>query len=139
MYSLIGSYDCWSDEKRPFAGRRSSGCSHGAAQCDSEYSLGLTCVSRQTRTPPRNPVQRANPWRKAKLLGMAGTSLSRFSHSLCFQFLLPVIQISLICLCVGGDPKGIKVAVVNNDTNPLSSSFSVSLLSFLDNSSVIQV
>ncbi|MEQ2289040.1 hypothetical protein AMECASPLE_029142 [Ameca splendens] len=65
--------------------------------------------------------------------------MKRMPGSLCFQFLLPVIQISLICLCVGGDPKGIKVAVVNNDTSPLSSSFSVSLLSFLDNSSVIQV
>ncbi|XP_047207951.1 ABC transporter G family member 23 isoform X1 [Girardinichthys multiradiatus] len=65
--------------------------------------------------------------------------MKRMPGSLCFQFLLPVIQISLICLCVGGDPKGIKVAVVNNDTSPLSSSFSVSLLSFLDNSTVIQV
>uniref|UniRef100_A0A3B5QMC7 ABC transporter G family member 23-like n=3 Tax=Xiphophorus maculatus TaxID=8083 RepID=A0A3B5QMC7_XIPMA len=65
--------------------------------------------------------------------------MKRMPGSLCFQFLLPVIQISLICLCVGGDPKGIKVAVVNNDTYPPSSSFSQSLLSFLDNSSVIQV
>uniref|UniRef100_A0A3Q2DQ96 ABC transporter G family member 20-like n=1 Tax=Cyprinodon variegatus TaxID=28743 RepID=A0A3Q2DQ96_CYPVA len=60
--------------------------------------------------------------------------MKRMPGSLCFQFLLPVIQISLICLCVGGDPKGIKVAVVNNDTSPASSSYSQSLLSFLDNS-----
>lgn len=65
--------------------------------------------------------------------------MKRMPGSLCFQFLLPVIQISLICLCVGGDPKGIKVAVVNNDTSPPSASYSQSLLSFLDNSSVIQV
>uniref|UniRef100_A0A3Q2QJB9 ABC transporter G family member 23-like n=1 Tax=Fundulus heteroclitus TaxID=8078 RepID=A0A3Q2QJB9_FUNHE len=65
--------------------------------------------------------------------------MKRMPGSLCFQFLLPVIQISLICLCVGGDPKGIKVAVVNNDTASPISSFSLSLLSFLDNSSVIQV
>lgn len=57
--------------------------------------------------------------------------------SLCFQFLLPVIQVSLICLCVGGDPKGIQVAIVNNETSP--SAFSQSFLSFLDNSSVQQV
>ncbi len=57
--------------------------------------------------------------------------------SLCFQFLLPVIQVSLICLCIGGDPKGIQVAVVNNETSP--SAYSHSLLSFLDNSSVQQV
>ncbi|KAM4729869.1 ABC transporter G family member 23 isoform 1-T1 [Anableps anableps] len=65
--------------------------------------------------------------------------MKRMPGSLCFQFLLPVIQISLICLCVGGDPKGIKVAVVNNDTSSPSTSFSRSLLSFLDNASVIQV
>lgn len=63
--------------------------------------------------------------------------MKRMPGSLCFQFLLPVIQISLICLCVGGDPKGIQVAVVNNETS--SSSYSHSLLSFLDNSSVHQV
>uniref|UniRef100_A0A673C6M2 Uncharacterized protein n=1 Tax=Sphaeramia orbicularis TaxID=375764 RepID=A0A673C6M2_9TELE len=64
--------------------------------------------------------------------------MKRMPGSLCFQFLLPVIQISLICLCVGGDPKGIQVAVVNNETSS-SSSFSNKLLSFLDNSSVQQV
>ncbi|KAL0169989.1 hypothetical protein M9458_034585, partial [Cirrhinus mrigala] len=56
--------------------------------------------------------------------------------SLCFQFLLPVIQICLMCLCIGGDPKGIDVAVVNNETSP--SAYSRSLLSFLDNTSVNQ-
>ncbi|XP_029963095.1 ABC transporter G family member 23 isoform X2 [Salarias fasciatus] len=63
--------------------------------------------------------------------------MKRMPGSLCFQFLLPVIQISLICLCVGGDPRGIQVAVVNNETS--SSAYSHSLLSFLDNSSVHQV
>ncbi|XP_041866452.1 ABC transporter G family member 20 isoform X2 [Melanotaenia boesemani] len=63
--------------------------------------------------------------------------MKRMPGSLCFQFLLPVIQISLICLCVGGDPRGIQVAVVNNETSP--NSFSQSMLSFLDNSSVQQV
>ncbi|XP_061822380.1 ABC transporter G family member 23 isoform X1 [Nerophis lumbriciformis] len=63
--------------------------------------------------------------------------MKRMPGSLCFQFLLPVIQITLICLCVGGDPQGIQVAVVNNETSP--NSFSRSLLSFLDNSSVQQV
>ncbi|XP_057704597.1 ABC transporter G family member 20 isoform X2 [Corythoichthys intestinalis] len=63
--------------------------------------------------------------------------MKRMPGAICFQFLLPVIQMSLICLCVGGDPKGIQVAVVNNETSPLA--FSQSLLSFLDNSSVEQV
>uniref|UniRef100_A0A7N8YEN3 ATP-binding cassette, sub-family H, member 1 n=1 Tax=Mastacembelus armatus TaxID=205130 RepID=A0A7N8YEN3_9TELE len=63
--------------------------------------------------------------------------MKRLPGSLCFHFLLPVIQITLICFCIGGDPKGIEVAVVNNETSPAS--FSQSLLSFLDNSSVHQV
>lgn len=67
-------------------------------------------------------------------------TLVRFKRtpgSLCFQFLLPVIQITLICLCIGGDPQGIQVAVVNNETS--LSSYSHALLSFIDNSSVQQV
>uniref|UniRef100_A0A3B4Z2I6 ABC transporter G family member 23-like n=1 Tax=Stegastes partitus TaxID=144197 RepID=A0A3B4Z2I6_9TELE len=77
-------------------------------------------------------------WRNiAALMIKTLVRMKRMPGSLCFQFLLPVIQISLICLCVGGDPKGIHVAVVNNETS--SSSYSQSLLSFLDNSSVHQV
>ncbi|KAK3538124.1 hypothetical protein QTP70_030294, partial [Hemibagrus guttatus] len=63
--------------------------------------------------------------------------MRRNPGSLCFQFLLPVIQICLMCLCIGGDPNGIKVAVVNNETS--SSAYSRSLLSFLDNTSIYQV
>nr|XP_043909241.1 ABC transporter G family member 20 [Solea senegalensis] len=77
-------------------------------------------------------------WRNiAALMIKTLVRMKRMPGSLCFQFLLPVIQVSLICLCVGGDPKGIQVAVVNNETS--SSSYSQSLLSFLDNSSVEQV
>ncbi|KAK0149801.1 ABC transporter G family member 23 [Merluccius polli] len=63
--------------------------------------------------------------------------MKRMPGSLCFQFLLPVIQISLMCLCIGGDPKGIQVAVVNNETS--TSAYSQLLLAFLDNSSIEQV
>ncbi|XP_053488165.1 ABC transporter G family member 23 [Ictalurus furcatus] len=63
--------------------------------------------------------------------------MRRNPGSLCFQFLLPVIQICLMCLCIGGDPKGIQVAVVNNETS--SGAYSRSLLSFLDNTSISQV
>ncbi|KAM3863335.1 ABC transporter G family member 23 [Diretmus argenteus] len=77
-------------------------------------------------------------WRNiAALMIKTMVRMKRMPGSLCFQFLLPVIQISLMCLCIGGDPKGIQVAVVNNETSP--SSYSNSLLSFLDNSSVEQV
>uniref|UniRef100_A0A8C7KMH7 ATP-binding cassette, sub-family H, member 1 n=1 Tax=Oncorhynchus kisutch TaxID=8019 RepID=A0A8C7KMH7_ONCKI len=77
-------------------------------------------------------------WRNiAALIIKTTVRMKRMPGSLFFQFLLPVMQISLMCLCIGGDPKGIQVAVVNNETS--SSSFSQSLLSFLDNSSVQQV
>ncbi|KAG5266573.1 hypothetical protein AALO_G00233660 [Alosa alosa] len=77
-------------------------------------------------------------WRNvAALVIKTLVRMKRMPGSLCFQFLLPVIQISLMCLCIGGDPKGIQVAVVNNETS--THSFSRSLLSFLDNSSIIQV
>ncbi|XP_073683279.1 ABC transporter G family member 23 [Garra rufa] len=77
-------------------------------------------------------------WRNiAALMIKTMVRMRRMPGSLCFQFLLPVIQISLMCLCIGGDPKGIDVAVVNNETSP--SAYSRSLLSFLDNTSVHQV
>uniref|UniRef100_H3B6Y9 ATP-binding cassette, sub-family H, member 1 n=1 Tax=Latimeria chalumnae TaxID=7897 RepID=H3B6Y9_LATCH len=55
----------------------------------------------------------------------------------CFQFLLPVIQISLICLCLGGEPKDLPVAVVNNETTNFS--LVQHLLSHLDKHSINQV
>ncbi|KAJ7987454.1 hypothetical protein DPEC_G00326660 [Dallia pectoralis] len=77
-------------------------------------------------------------WRNiAALIIKTTVRMKRMPGSLFFQFLLPVMQISLMCLCIGGDPKGIQVAVVNNETT--SNSYSQSLLSFLDNSSVQQV
>ncbi|XP_041064858.1 ABC transporter G family member 20 isoform X3 [Carcharodon carcharias] len=42
--------------------------------------------------------------------------IRRMPGFLVFQFLLPVIQISLVCLCIGGIPENLPVAVVNNDT-----------------------
>ncbi|KAG1971887.1 ABC transporter G family [Pimephales promelas] len=77
-------------------------------------------------------------WRNiAALMIKTMVRMRRMPGSLCFQFLLPVIQICLMCLCIGGDPKGIDVAVVNNETSP--SAYSTTLLSFLDNTSVHQV
>ncbi|KAF7661925.1 hypothetical protein LDENG_00249910 [Lucifuga dentata] len=77
-------------------------------------------------------------WRNiAALMIKNMVRMKRMPGSLCFQFLLPVIQITLICLCIGGEPNGIQVAVVDNETS--LSSFSKSLLSFIDSSSVHQV
>ncbi|XP_062863493.1 ABC transporter G family member 23 isoform X2 [Trichomycterus rosablanca] len=73
----------------------------------------------------------------AALIMKTMVRMRRNPGSLCFQFLLPVIQICLMCLCIGGDPQGIEVAVVNNESG--SSSYSHLFLSFLDNTSVHQV
>lgn len=32
-----------------------------------------------------------------------------------FIFALPVMQVILFCLAIGGDPKGLKLAIVNNE------------------------
>lgn len=98
-------------------------------------ALTIKTMVRMKRMPgyvgDANPARlRGGAWRRSHLLLCVCSSL-------CFQFLLPVIQISLICLCVGGDPRGIQVAVVNNETS--TNGYSRSLLSFLDNSSVHQV
>ncbi|XP_074652584.1 ABC transporter G family member 20-like isoform X2 [Tubulanus polymorphus] len=48
---------------------------------------------------------------------------------LLFQFLLPAFQILLFCLCIGGDPKDLPMAVVNNETAP---AFGALYLGFID-------
>ena len=35
---------------------------------------------------------------------------------LAMQFLLPVLQISLFCLCIGREPYNLKFGIVNNET-----------------------
>lgn len=37
-----------------------------------------------------------------------------------FQFLIPVIQISLTCLCVGHEPYNLNFGIVNNESNKTS-------------------
>uniref|UniRef100_A0A3Q3RAZ5 ABC transporter domain-containing protein n=1 Tax=Monopterus albus TaxID=43700 RepID=A0A3Q3RAZ5_MONAL len=117
------SFDRGQNETLPFLGVRPI-----AAEEVPKYSVDWKVRVRHLLPKGRNI---------AALMIKTLVRMKRMPGSLCFQFLLPVIQISLICLCVGGDPKGIQVAVVNNETSP--SAYSRSLLSFLDNSSVHQV
>uniref|UniRef100_A0A665TTX5 ABC transporter G family member 23-like n=1 Tax=Echeneis naucrates TaxID=173247 RepID=A0A665TTX5_ECHNA len=117
------SFESGRDESRPILGTES-----GAAEEIPKYSADWKVRARHMLPKWRNI---------AALMVKTLVRMKRMPGALCFQFLLPVIQISLICLCVGGDPKGIQVAVVNNETGVTS--YSQSLLSFLDNSSVHQV
>ncbi|XP_052805290.1 ABC transporter G family member 20-like [Mya arenaria] len=53
---------------------------------------------------------------------------------LLFQFMLPLVEIVLFCLCIGNDPFGLHLSIVNEDTGPLGAAF----LSHLDNHSIVQ-
>ncbi len=45
---------------------------------------------------------------------------------LCIEFLIPIIQISLFCLCIGRQPYDLNIGVVNNETI-YNSTFNASL------------
>ncbi|XP_076016527.1 ABC transporter G family member 20 isoform X2 [Genypterus blacodes] len=116
-------FDCGRDESRPILG------------LGEKLSEEVPKYSADWKVRARHLLPK---WRNISALMIKTlVRMKRMPGSLCFQFLLPVIQIALICLCIGGDPKEIHVAVVNNETS--SSSYSKSLLSFLDNASVHQV
>ncbi|XP_069787823.1 ABC transporter G family member 20 isoform X2 [Narcine bancroftii] len=77
-------------------------------------------------------------WRNiAALMIKTFIRIRRMPGFLIFQFFLPVLQISLICLCIGGNPKDLHVAVVNNDTG--QPSLSQNVLWHLDNNTIIQI
>lgn len=59
-----------------------------------------------------------------------------------FEFLLPVVQITLFCLCIGGDPRHLRMGVVNNETCSESNGtlcFSDLFLKNLDSKLIVQV
>ncbi|XP_065216092.1 ABC transporter G family member 20-like isoform X2 [Planococcus citri] len=47
--------------------------------------------------------------------------MKRNKAIMCFLLLLPVVQCFLFCLCIGRDPRGLKVAVVNEEVQGISS------------------
>ncbi|KAH3702532.1 hypothetical protein DPMN_077556 [Dreissena polymorpha] len=53
---------------------------------------------------------------------------------LLFQFMLPFVEILLFCICIGNDPFGLHLAIVNEDTGGLGQRY----LQALDNHSIIQ-
>ncbi|CAH1797733.1 unnamed protein product, partial [Owenia fusiformis] len=88
--------------------------------CFAEFMLGLcTCISL------------GNIW---AIFIKNITVLSRNIGFLLFSFMLPAIQIILFCLCIGREPYGLNMAVVNKDTGPLGAEY----LKFLNNNTIIQ-
>ncbi|XP_069115666.1 ABC transporter G family member 20-like isoform X2 [Argopecten irradians] len=64
------------------------------------------------------------------------TLMKRNIGFLLFEFILPSIQIILFCICIGGDPYNLKVAIFNNET---TGGFSNMFLQNLDNNTIDKV
>ena len=62
-----------------------------------------------------------------------------FHRLVLFQFMLPVVQITLFCVCIGADPFHLHVAVINNDTGLLGYNMGQKFLDSLDDYTVYQV
>jgi len=62
--------------------------------------------------------------------------LKRNPPVLIFEFILPAVQVILFCLCIGGDPFDVPLAVVNDEVIPQASRF---FLDAIDKSTIRQV
>lgn len=62
--------------------------------------------------------------------------LKRNPPVLIFEFILPAVQVILFCLCIGGDPFDVPLAVVNDEVIPQASRF---FLDAIDKKTIRQV
>lgn len=62
--------------------------------------------------------------------------LKRNPPVLIFEFILPAVQVILFCLCIGGDPFDVPLAVVNDEVIPNASRF---FLDAIDKNAIRQV
>ncbi|PAA75845.1 hypothetical protein BOX15_Mlig020348g2 [Macrostomum lignano] len=69
-------------------------------------------------------------WHILAVVGKNFNNLRRRLTFLAFQFILPIIQIVLFCVCVGGDPFGLTLASVNLDS---SGELGAKFMTYLDN------
>jgi hypothetical protein len=58
-----------------------------------------------------------------------------FIRLLFIQFIVPIVQLTLFCLCIGRPPKHLSIGVINNDNQ----SISIELLKNMDSGRFIQV
>jgi len=49
--------------------------------------------------------------------------------------MLPLVEIVLFCVCIGNDPFGLHLAVINQDRGPLGAAF----LQAIDSHTIVQV
>ncbi|XP_053409038.1 ABC transporter G family member 20-like [Mercenaria mercenaria] len=57
---------------------------------------------------------------------------------LLFQFMLPLVEIVLFCVCIGNDPFGLHIAVINKDKGILGVNMGKAFLNSIDNNTIIQ-
>ena len=62
--------------------------------------------------------------------------LKRNPPVLIFEFILPAVQVILFCLCIGGDPFDVPLAVVNDEVIPQASKF---FLDAIDKNAIRQI
>lgn len=62
--------------------------------------------------------------------------LKRNPPVLIFEFILPAVQVILFCLCIGGDPFDVPLAVVNDEVIPQASRF---FLDAIDKNAIRQI
>ena len=53
--------------------------------------------------------------------------------------MLPLVEIVLFCVCIGNDPFGLHLAVINKDQGILGFNMGNAFLNSLDNDTIIQV
>ncbi|XP_059166224.1 ABC transporter G family member 20-like [Physella acuta] len=62
-------------------------------------------------------------------------SMKRNLVLLSFEFMVPVVQIILFCVCIGAEPRDLRVSICNEDIDDLGSLF----LGFLNNKTITKV
>lgn len=81
-------------------------------------------------------AKRGGCWRNTCALTWKNfTKLKRSFGFLLFLFALPTLQVALFCTAIGGDPKDLSVAVLNDD---LSGNYSTMFLNNLDSNAIVQ-
>ncbi|XP_012942844.1 ABC transporter G family member 20-like [Aplysia californica] len=94
---------------------------------------------------PGSPLSKSRRFRKMAMLPRARnlyalcvknlTSMKRNIPILLFEFMVPVIQIVLFCVCIGREPRQIPVSIVNQDVDDLGGLF----IGFLNNETMNKV
>lgn len=97
---------------------------------------GLKSMEPGTKYAPKKVS--AGAWLKS-LLAVIWKNYIRLKRNppvLIFEFILPAVQVILFCLCIGGDPFDVPLAVVNDELIPQASKF---FLDAIDKKAIRQV